>query len=269
MGAGVMTVRWRNSGSVVATDDGRWQAVITLPAGSRVKMKPFPDGTPQARAESDAANMLRTAHHEAGHAVVGHVLGQNVESATVLGDDQNAGQVRIRAFATIYARMMWEHDRVGSLGQVNTAMRTHLAGYAAESVHFGVPRSLHGAYVRAQLQWWRPDEDITRALRIARSYFLAERIGEWRHEQVMVERRDAPVTRPAERAARKMMRAAWDRTVAYLETEEGRRMVQRLATVLIKETTIDRDRVMDVARYEYQTVTDTLRSGLSPIAVAE
>jgi hypothetical protein len=58
----------------------------------------------------------RTAHHEAGHAFIGRVLGLEGGSVTMVGDHDNAGCARFREGGTVEERIMlmmagWQAER--------------------------------------------------------------------------------------------------------------------------------------------------------------
>jgi hypothetical protein len=68
------------------------------------------------------------AYHEAGHAVIGYVLGLEIEQITIIPNETSLGQCRYRG---------WETSEAG--GDLDSHLRLLLAGGVAEEIATGAP----------------------------------------------------------------------------------------------------------------------------------
>jgi len=145
---------------------------------------------------------MRTAYHEAGHAVMAHLCGQRVESVEILGDEELSGSVSTLSLNT---------DSSSSL-EMELQILCLLSGQAAESIRF--PR------VAAPYE----NEDLDAAIRIALNLLSSP-------EEVM------PFLKNAEAEVLRLLYREWELVEALvtalhqqpvLEGEELRRILTRV-----------------------------------------
>lgn len=79
-----------------------------------------------------------TAYHEAGHAVVAHVLGLDIEKVTIIGDEESAGQ----CIAPLPENFMPYDDEDYELMEKH--LMTNMGGAAADELRKGERPSLIG-----------------------------------------------------------------------------------------------------------------------------
>ncbi|MEX1311381.1 MAG: hypothetical protein AB1Z65_13240 [Candidatus Sulfomarinibacteraceae bacterium] len=102
--------------------------------------------------EPGSPGLLMTAYHEAGHAVMAQLCGQQITEVEIIGDDDHAGSVRSLRFLE---EQPSEHDPAIPTAPIERRLLCTVAGMAAESMAGG--RSV----------WDEGSEDLDAAVRLA------------------------------------------------------------------------------------------------------
>jgi len=189
-----------------------------------------------AMRELSESNLARTALHEAGHAVVGIMLGQNVTSASIRGDLTRLGRVRSRGWANNFAvggavaSFAQRSARFLAKEEIHEAAACDLAGYAAEAAFLASDietiTKLPALLDACEEQEMDPKEDVPKAWQLCKASAYAMRTGEYPADE------RAPVKRD-ERQALRTMQHAWTKLLAFYATPFGRAKTEAVAAALV------------------------------------